>query len=48
MSEANEIRMAQEYEAFYGGRKAPLSALTAALYSDPSGSPDQGEDGDGD
>ncbi len=37
--EASEIRMAQEYDDFYPGAKAPLSQLTAALYPDADAEP---------
>lgn len=33
--EALEVRMAQDVEAFYGGARAPLSDVTAAVYEVP-------------
>lgn len=32
--EALETRMARDVESFYGGERAPLSAVTAAAYQD--------------
>lgn len=32
--EALEIRMAADVDTFYGGRRAPLSEVTAAMYDD--------------
>ena len=39
--EALELRMAQDVEAMYGGARAPLSEVTAALYEVPP--PAQGD-----
>ena len=33
--EALEVRMAQDVDAFYGGSRAPLSEVTAAVYEVP-------------
>lgn len=44
--EAVEARMSSDVEAFYGDARAPLSEVTAALYSDPVAADPHTDSGD--